>query len=123
MSNAKFYEIKHGAISIRLFALSLKQLQEREVEIDDAFGKTEGVGPYSKERLAKQIKWFTVSARRGNPNITEEQVASVIDLENMGNATRAIMGLFKSIKEDTDDSGESNLTPTLPQIGAAYTQG
>lgn len=114
---AKGIEIKFLSRTVTFYPLTLRQIQDlseemkvlRDIDTDNAF---------DPKRFAQLIKIFTASAQRGDKNLTEADIAELVDLENMADVTAAVLGQsgFKPI------SAEDAAAPMSPRIGGTSTQ-
>lgn len=117
---AKFCEVDFGSTRIKFYPLTIGQMQDLEEEMKAITGMKKGDDPFRKDRFEKLVRVFTESAKRGDPTVTEAQVKAVVDMENLAEVTRAVLGQTGMVKVAAEGS-ES--TPTSPQIGGDSTQG
>lgn len=116
---SKYFEIEFGSTKIKFFPLTIGQIQELEEEMK-AMGER-GTNPFDPIRFAKMARLYTASARRGDPNVTEEMVKSVVDLSNIVEINRAVMGQFgPPTVTDPAAAGEAPI-PTSPLNGGSST--
>lgn len=114
-----YFEASSGARSVKFYALSLKQMQDHE----DAFAsRTEedvATDPkkLSRDRFLKYLPAFTLSAQRGDAAITQEDVASVVDMQNFIHVMRAAFGMADKIP---DNEAQSQV-PMSPRTGGDST--
>jgi hypothetical protein len=124
----KFFEAKFGSLSIKFYALTIGQIQDLEEEMKAMMRIEKGANPFEPTRFAKMAKVYTASARRGDSNITIEQVTSVVDLDNMLLINDAVMGRIgkdrPSAAERAEAQGdlESLPVPTSPLNGGSSTR-
>lgn len=119
MAKGLTIEFDSGAkkTTITFYPLTLKLITEDLAEDISVLRDVDREDPFNKERFDKLIRIFTASAQRGNPHVTEADVRDVVDLGNLADVSRAVLGQsgFRQI------SAEEAAAPTSPRNGGAST--
>jgi hypothetical protein len=121
----KEYTVSFGSISVTFYPLLVQHIRTMPEEMKALVGVKRGDDPFEPDRFAKLLKLWVVSARRGNPSVTEEQVEAVVDIRNLLFVNRAMLGqdpeepLPKTVNGSGAEVADS--TPTSPQIGGDST--
>lgn len=111
---AKGFSLEFLGKKITFYPLSLGQIQDLAEDLKTLSGAdvADTSSALSPERMGSMIRIFTASARRGNPNITEEEVRDLVDMQDIKEATLAIMGASGLVgKAD----GDPDARPTMAQ--------
>lgn len=125
----KEYKVTFGSVTITFYPLSVKDIRSMPDEMQ-ALARS-GENPFAPERFRKLLALWTASAKRGDPNITEEMVEQVVDFRNLVKVNRAILGqdwekepeVVKAATNGSGAVGVEEVPPTSPLIGGASTQG
>ena len=112
MFNKTYVEVDFGVTKIKFWPLDLLQLQELQEDINLV---KQGSSMFAPDVLSRLIRLFAASAKRGNEQVTEQQVARLIDADTLGKVLRAVLGALP------EGEGETTLVPTSPQIGGGST--
>ena len=112
---AKFIEVEFGSMKVKFYALTVGQIQELAEEMQSLRGVVKGDDPFGKERFANLLTIYTASAKRGDPNINREQIAHIVDMENLSTINNIVLGL-------SDTRRASSTDPTSPQTGGESTR-
>lgn len=102
------YEVKFGARAVVFYPLSLAQLRDFAKEVA-LFSQVDpgNIGP----QFEGMLRVFLASAQRGNPAVNADDVAAVVDMENLFEVMKVVMGK----RAFQLSEGEAN--PTGPRIG------
>lgn len=126
MSSAKPLELTMGSITVKFYPLTLAIMQELEDELSVITSpRKEGENYFSKERIAKMMRVYVASAKRGDPAITEDDVKRVVDIQNVIELNLAVLGRTKKeVAEAAANAPEGAAQiPTSPLTGGESTQG
>jgi hypothetical protein len=110
----RFVEVNFGSLTIKFYPLSIGQLMELDEEMKAMFAASQGANPFEPDRYRKLVKVWTASASRGDPNITEDRIKEVVDLGNIIQVNRAVLGQTGLL---APPGTEPSSDPTSPQIG------
>lgn len=101
-------KIDLGGREFHLPALTIAQLEEFEEDIVSvskaALRETE---LFAKERFAAMARVIHAALSRNYPDIALDELRKMLDLENVGRAWSAVMGLSGLFRKD-DPAGEAN---------------
>ena len=109
------FEVKFGGKAVTFFPLSLQQLKELAADIE-VFARLTQHGANSAEQFAAVSRVFLASAQRGNKAVTQDDVDAVVDLDNLQDIMKAVMG------KRTFQLSEGDAGPTSPRIGGESSQ-
>lgn len=107
---SQFMKVEFGGNSVKFYPLTLLQMQELEEEVKSMSGSAKDEAPLSAARFQKLLRAFTVSAKRGDPLITDAQVAAVVDTSNVADLIRTVLG----IPPPADKDGAQESDPMRP---------
>lgn len=126
----KNYSVEFGSYKVTFYPLLAKHIRTMPEEMQALVGVRKGDDPWQPERYAKLLKLWLASARRGDPNVTEEAVETVVDMRNLLCVNRALLG--QDWEEELSSSAKSNgvdtaaevpeSAPTSPLIGGDSTR-
>lgn len=95
-------EFDFGDRKVTFYPLTLRQIQNLEGEIANMQAMTGKIDP---KQLGAILKVITASAQRGDPSMTEDVLADLIDTSNVQEVTQSVFAVsgFKESKP-----GEAN---------------
>jgi hypothetical protein len=115
---SRYCEIDFGHVRVKFYPLTIGQLQELDDEMKAMMGVAKGDNPFEPTRFKKLEKIYTASAKRGDPSITEDVIRSIVDLSNIVEVNRAVLGQTGLLAAP---GAESSSNPTKPLTGADST--
>jgi hypothetical protein len=99
---------------IRYCALTIEQVQDNPDLMQALFER--GQDAFSKERFDKLVQLFLMSAKRNNDIITEETIRKTVDMANIADVIRAVLG-----QPPLPDGPAATLLPSVPSVPAVPT--
>lgn len=122
MSKSKGLEVDFGPRKVTFYPLNIGQIQEYEEELKILMGvtKLDDDFVFSPVRFKKMCRLYTASAQRGDPTITEKDIEALVDLANLNQINKAVLG--QTFGEQPLPEGDDGV-PTRPLIGANSTTG
>lgn len=107
------YEVKSGTRTVVFLPLNLKALRTLAPEIE-AMREIKSEDVFAPSSFDRMLKIFLASAKRANPDVTQEDIEEVIDTSNMLDVVYAIMNAT-GLKQAP--AGGPTPAPTSPRIG------
>lgn len=114
----KKYEAKFGAKTVTFFPLTLKQIRDLGPKLEDLRNTALTPAALMKDPQVfdRILDLFVEGAKRADPSITKDDVAAVVDMENMFDILEVMISM--RIRRPTAEDLER---PTSPQIGGEST--
>ena len=112
---AKGVRIKFLSRTVVFYPLTIGQIQDHPEEIKTltkAIKNPEDA--FDPKRFGVLIKLHTMSAQRGDPSITEDDIRKIVDMGNIAEVNAAVLGQSGLLAEE---GASPSSDPTSPPIG------